>query len=170
MNISKSMNPATLLLSTLLAAALLAACGKKDEEKPAETAPQGQQAPAAAEPILVTGNDQMQFNTKAFEVQSGSQVVIVMQNVGSMPKESMGHNLTILKQGGVVADVGAKAINAKETDYIPQGDTTILVHTRLLGPGESDTLRFTAPAPGEYPYLCTFPGHFGVMNGVMTSK
>jgi len=29
-------------------------------------------------------------------------------------------------------------------------------------------LRFTAPdKPGEYPYICTFPGHWRIMQGVM---
>ncbi|MDE0837988.1 MAG: plastocyanin/azurin family copper-binding protein [Kiritimatiellae bacterium] len=40
----------------------------------------------------------------------------------------------------------------------------------MLGPGEEDVVTFTAPAAGTYNYLCTFPGHYAVMNGVMTVK
>lgn len=171
----KSLNttkPAALLVCALLpilAGGMLSACNKKDAPK-SESMAQEQKAPAAA-PIQVTGNDQMQYSLKAFEVAAGSDVVVVMTNVGTLAKEVMGHNLTILNPGTVVADFAIKAMAAKETGFIPATETaSILAHTRLLGPGESDTLRFTAPAAGEYPYLCTFPGHFAVMQGVMTVK
>lgn len=161
-------------LPGFLALALIAACGKKEEKAP-EAAPQ--EAPAAAAPaaapagpIQISGNDQMQFSTTAFEVASGSEVTIIMTNGGTLPVESMGHNLVILTPGTVVADFGTKAMTAKETGYIPADSAAIFAHTRLLGPGESDTLKFAAPAAGAYPYLCSFPGHFAVMQGVMTVK
>ena len=162
-------------LTTLaLSAALLAACGKKEEKQPEaapETSAPAPAAPAApAGPLLITANDQMQYSTKTLEVAAGSEVTVILQNIGSMPKESMGHNFTLLKAGTVVADFANKAMAAKATDYIPAGDTAIIAHTKLVGPGESDTLKFTAPPAGEYPYVCTFPGHFAVMQGVLTSK
>ena len=44
----------------------------------------------------------------------------------------------------------------------------VLVHNDLLMPANTQTIHFNAPAqPGEYPYLCTFPGHWMVMNGVL---
>ena len=46
----------------------------------------------------------------------------------------------------------------------------MVAHTKLLGGGESDEITFTAPAAGEYPFICTFPGHFAIMQGVMTVK
>ena len=47
-------------------------------------------------------------------------------------------------------------------DYVPPGsEKDVLAHTKLLGPGESDTITFTAPfIPGDYVYLCSFPGHY----------
>ncbi|MBT3479957.1 MAG: hypothetical protein HN457_00795, partial [Opitutales bacterium] len=45
----------------------------------------------------------------------------------------------------------------------------VLFHTKLLQPDTSETIRFIAPTkPGEYPYICSFPGHWIVMRGVMT--
>jgi azurin len=158
------------LSAGLLALSLLAACGKKEEKQPEAAAPAAE-APAAEAPavITVTANDQMQFSTKAIEVAAGKEAIIVLQNVGTMAKENMGHNLTVLKSGTVVADFGTKAMAAKATEYIPAGDSAVIAHTKLLGPGESDTLRVTLAA-GEYPYMCTFPGHFALMNGVITAK
>jgi azurin len=48
----------------------------------------------------------------------------------------------------------------------------VLAHTKLLGPGESETVTFNAPfIPGEYPFFCSFPGHYSQgTKGVMTVK
>ena len=44
----------------------------------------------------------------------------------------------------------------------------ILHPTQLLEQDTGDVLRFNAPRkPGKYPYLCTFPGHWVIMQGVM---
>lgn len=160
----------SLLSSMFLSAILLAACGKKEEKKSEAAPAQEQPAAAAAAPIEITANDQMQFSTKAIEVPAGSQVTVILKNIGTMPKENMAHNFTLLKPGTVVADFATKAMAAKATDYIPAGDPSVIAHTKLLGPGESDTLKFTAPPAGEYPFLCTFPGHFALMQGTLTSK
>jgi azurin len=51
--------------------------------------------------------------------------------------------------------------------FIPE-TPDVLYHTKLLNPGESETLEFTAgPEKGEYPYLCTFPGHPRIMQGTL---
>ena len=52
-------------------------------------------------------------------------------------------------------------------NYIPES-SDILWHTKLVQPGQTETLEFVAPAEaGDYPYLCTFPGHWLLMQGVM---
>jgi azurin len=69
--------------------------------------------------------------------------------------------------------VGALA-NAMLTDpqamakhYVPESPD-ILFHTKLVQPGQVESIEFDAPAePGDYPYLCTFPGHWLLMQGVM---
>ncbi len=55
----------------------------------------------------------------------------------------------------------ASASQRASADYLPDGDqaTRIVVHTKLLGPGEQDTVSFTPVTPGVYEYVCTFPGH-----------
>jgi azurin len=51
--------------------------------------------------------------------------------------------------------------------YVPDS-ASVLVYTNMVPPKESTTIHFNAPKePGDYPYLCTFPGHWMVMNGVM---
>ncbi len=54
--------------------------------------------------------------------------------------------------------------------YIPKSDD-VLVHTDMVAPQDQFVISFRAPAEkGRYPFVCTFPGHWMVMNGVMIVK
>ena len=50
--------------------------------------------------------------------------------------------------------------------FVPD-DKRVLWSTKLLQPGQTAELSFIAPKPGAYPYICTFPLHWKLMNGVM---
>ena len=65
-----------------------------------------------------------------------------------------------------------KASTEAAHDYVPPGAKEVLAHSKLLGPNETDTVTFTAPfVPGEYLYLCSFPGHYSQgTKGFMTVK
>jgi len=124
--------------------------------------------------VTVTGNDQMQFDTRQFIVDKGSEVKLTFKNVGKLPKIAMGHNLVILKQGVSALAFGSKCLSngANASNPLPDSvKSDVLASTKLLGPGESETITFKAPSkPGEYQYVCTFPGHFAMMRGVMTVR
>lgn len=124
--------------------------------------------------IVITGNDTMQFDLKAFEVKAGEKVSLTLKNTGKLPKIAMGHNLVLLKKGVSAIAFGQKAMGAGANATNPLPDSVkedVIASTKLLGPGESDTVSFTAPAdPGDYEYVCTFPGHFAMMRGTMTVK
>jgi azurin len=178
-------------LSCVLAAASSFGCSEKaatsppsppaaPAQVPAEpSAPAAQPAAAAPTPaptvtpdesgvVHITSNDQMRFSAGRINVKAGQAITIELKNEGKLPKEAMGHNLVVLKPGLDPMSFAMKAVAAKATDYIPAdaGDQ-IIAHTKLLGPGESDTIKFDAPAPGTYPFVCTFPGHAAIMNGVL---
>jgi azurin len=123
--------------------------------------------------IEITGNDQMQYNIKAFEVTEGQKVVLSFKHIGQLPSIAMGHNVVILKSGTAVPAFATKCAPAKDTGYIPQDEESkkeMVAHTKMLGGGESEEITFTAPAAGDYPFICSFPGHFAIMQGVMTVK
>ena len=65
-------------------------------------------------------------------------------------------------------DVEITAAYEDDLLRIERRSDDILWYTKLLQPSQSDTIEFTAPTPAEYPYLCTFPGHWMLMRGVMT--
>ena len=121
--------------------------------------------------IEMTGNDRMKYNLEAFSVPAGSLVKLNFRNVGKMPKAAMGHNVVFLKAGVDSGAFATAAAAARDSDYIPaQLVDQILAYTKLLGPGEIDTIEFTAPVlSGDYEFLCSFPAHlFAGMRGVMT--
>ncbi len=107
------------------------------------------------------------FATKRFSVKAGERLSLTLSNPDTMP-----HNLAIAKPG-TLARVGdganrmAALPDGAAKRYIPDGGD-VLFYTDLIEPTKSTTIHFTAPAtPGEYPYLCTFPGHWQIMNGIM---
>lgn len=161
---------------------LLTGCPKGGQEQAAPAPAQPQQEEAAAttdepepqgEPvtITITGNDMMRFDTTAFSVKPRQPVTIVFKNVGTMPKESMGHNVVVLKQGVDVMGFANAATAHARNDYInPERKDEVIAFTPILGPGEEAEVSFTAPAEtGDYDYICSFPGHAASgMVGVMT--
>jgi azurin len=123
--------------------------------------------------ILITASDQMVYDTKEFEVTEGQKVILVLKNIGKIPVSAMGHNLVILEQGTMLPVFAAKCGEAKSTNYVPQDAESkkqIIAHTKLIGGGQLDKITFTAPTAGSYPFFCSYPGHFSVMQGVMKVK
>lgn len=111
--------------------------------------------------------EQMLFDVKWFTVQMAKPVQIVLTNPDAMP-----HNLVVGAPGSVREIGTAAAAMPPPSDlrgkaYVP--NSPLVLHaTRLLSAGETDRLNFTAPAkPGEYVFVCTFPGHWIRMYGVM---
>ena len=126
---------------------------------------------AAAKEIQITGNDEMKFDLNAFEVKAGQKVTVTMKNVGTMPKEAMGHNFVLLAKNTQVPKFLEAGQGDSANEFIaPAQAFHVLGKTKITGPAESDSVTFTAPSvPGPYDYICTFPGHYvSGMKGVMT--
>ena len=114
---------------------------------------------------IKTIREAMRYDTTRLVVEAGKPFEIIFENTDMMP-----HNLVIM-QPGAREEVGTKAQtmspNADKQGkvYVPN-DKRILLSSKLLEPGEKETLQFTAPAkPGDYEYVCTYPEHWKVMFG-----
>jgi azurin len=125
--------------------------------------------------VEVQADDKMRFDVTAFEVSPGQKISMTLKNVGTTPKLSMGHNLVVLDRSvneqNVTKFLDAASMEAAH-DYVPPTSKEVIAHTKLLGPGETDTITFNAPQiPGQYLYLCSFPGHYSQgTKGFMTVK
>lgn len=166
------------LLILLLLTGLLTACGGGAEESATSESKSEPATTAAAEPakketpakkgagvtIELNAGDDMQYDTKLITVDAGKSVTVNLTHTGQMAKEVMGHNFVLLNEYTDVDDFAAAAMKAKDNDYIPESDE-IIAHTGMIGGGETTSVTFDAPAKGTYDFLCTFPGHYGVMKG-----
>lgn len=109
----------------------------------------------------------LQFMTKRLTVRSNERLTLTMKNPDLVP-----HNFVLLRPGTLQA-IGEK-INkliaepgAAARHYVPDSPD-VLVWTDMIPPRQEFTIHFNAPStPGEYPYLCSFPGHWQVMHGVL---
>ena len=53
-------------------------------------------------------------------------------------------------------------------DFVPE-IPEVLAATPQVAPGRQFVLYLTVPEePGDYPYVCTYPGHGQIMRGVFT--
>jgi putative membrane-bound dehydrogenase-like protein len=110
---------------------------------------------------------EMKFDKATFTVKAGQQVTIDFEN-----QDFMQHNLVIAKPGtfekvGQASDELARNPKGAEQNFIPN-IPEVLFATPLVNPNSSESLVFKAPdTPGEYPYICTVPGHWRIMNGIM---
>jgi hypothetical protein len=111
--------------------------------------------------------EKLSFDVRWFVVEAGKPVQIVLVNVDAMP-----HNLLVSKPGSLEEIGTAGGAMPMPTDpavkpFVP--NSPLVLHaTNLLKEGEIARLGFEAPAgPGEYVFVCTFPGHWVRMYGVM---
>lgn len=149
---------------------LLAGCGGGGNPTGDTSTAAASVSSANGDAITITGDDRMQFGITEFTVAAGSEVTIIFNNTGSMPKEAMGHNLVVLDQSVDAMAFATASTGHAQNGYVsPDYQDRVLAFTQVLGPGESETITFTAPdEPGDYPFVCSFPGHTPAgMRGIM---
>ncbi len=116
---------------------------------------------------LKTVREEMRYDKKEFTVTAGKTIEIVLEN-----PDAMQHNLVVGKPKsmeiiGAAADKLITAKDGAEKNYVPS-ISQVIAATPLINPDQTYRLKFTAPStPGDYPFVCTFPGHWRIMNGVM---
>jgi azurin len=145
------------------------------EASPDAAAPAPAPAATPQPPIELTlkpdPSNPMAYATKEFTVKAGQLVKLTFDNQSPVP---LPHNVVIGKidsKGALVAGAMKIMVDAKglEKGYIPE-DPSVLAHTKLVQPGQKETIEFTLPSPGAYPYICTFPGHYAMMFGTITAE
>lgn len=107
----------------------------------------------------------LKYDQSEITVKAGSKVKLTFNN-----NDDMLHNL-ILVQPGKATQIGEIALqlglSGEEQGYVPNHEA-VITHTLLLQPHSSDNIYFIAPTtPGTYEYVCTFPGHYLSMRGVL---
>jgi azurin len=148
-----------LTLSPALALAQAPKTAAPKAAAPKAAAPKA--AAGAAKAFTLTGSDNMRFTPSVIRVKAGDKVKVTLKVVSAMPKMAMAHNFVLLKAGVNAATVAGDGAMARDTNYVAKkSEPQIIVHSAMVGGGESVTVEFTAPAAGKYQFICTFPAHF----------
>ena len=117
--------------------------------------------------VLNTLKDVMKYDKEVITARAGSTIQIVLNN-----PDFMQHNLLLIKPGtmeivGAAADKLASDPEGQRMQYVP-AIPEVLASTPLINTGGSYTITIKLPmVPGDYPYVCTFPGHWRIMNGIL---
>ncbi|HWE36727.1 MAG TPA: DUF6797 domain-containing protein [Isosphaeraceae bacterium] len=117
--------------------------------------------------VTIEAGKNLTFSVRSFKVRAGEPIRLVFNNPDVVP-----HNWALVRPGTLarVGDLTNKIVaepDAALRHYIPRTDD-VLAYTDIVPPHDQFTIAFRAPdRPGRYPYLCTFPGHWMVMNGEM---
>ena len=117
--------------------------------------------------LIHTVDEEMRYDVPWFAVQAGREVQVILKN-----EDLMAHNLVItvpdaLQEVALAAAEEGPTIGKSGLQYVPDSEK-VLVATKMIQSEKQGRITFTAPtAPGEYPYVCTFPGHWMRMYGVM---
>ncbi len=120
-----------------------------------------------ARAVTIDTNKNLTFKQATIKAKAGETLKFTLRNPDVVP-----HNWALLKPGTLqkVGDLTNGLIADPEAylrHYVPQTDD-VIVYTDIVEPGERFTVFFQVPKePGRYPYLCTFPGHWMVMNGML---
>ena len=120
--------------------------------------------------VEISGNDAMQFDKKEIAVAADcTDVEVTLKHSGKLAAGVMGHNWVLSKTADVASVATDGIPGGLAGNYVKKGDARVLAHTKVIGGGQSDTVKFSTSAlkKGEsYTYFCSFPGHSAVMKGV----
>lgn len=103
----------------------------------------------------------LSYDVTEIRAKAGERLAIRFVNASDMA-----HNVVLVKSEADINPVGIAAITAQADEFVPKQEMDrILAASKLAYPGDTVVVEFTVPGPGTYPYICTFSGHFTMMQG-----
>jgi azurin len=122
--------------------------------------------------VELVATDNLKFSTATIEATPGEALHIVVRASGQMPKIAMAHNFVLLQPGTDTASFANEGAMHRGSDFIAPGlASRVISKTPMAGAGETADVTLTAPGPGSYPFICTFPGHaVAGMTGTLVVK
>jgi plastocyanin len=107
----------------------------------------------------------LELQPARISVKTGRRVRLRFVNDGTLP-----HNVALPRSEDELDAIATAAYQAGETGYIPAAyRDKLLAYTSLASPGQAVEAEFVVPPPGEYTYVCLFPGHSNSMLGTLRS-
>ncbi|MDG1756262.1 MAG: plastocyanin/azurin family copper-binding protein [Bacteroidia bacterium] len=110
---------------------------------------------------------EMKFNKKVIRVPANKNITIALTNESS--DATMPHNIVIIKKG-FANDVGQAGLRHKVNAYVKPNDQNVIANSPLAQIGETVYFSFKTPEIGNYEFICSYPGHWGLMKGEFITK
>jgi azurin len=123
-------------------------------------------APTKVDIELSSVGNEMKYDKAAITVPAGALVHLTLKNTSTM--DTMPHNFVVVKTGTEAKVALDGLMKAPDAGYVVPGPD-VYANSPLALPGKTIEYTFTAPPPGKYPYICTVPGHYLLMKGVLTT-
>jgi azurin len=124
--------------------------------------------------LTIEATDQMRYQQQTLPISSEcSEVEVTLRNTGRLPASAMGHDWVLTKTSDVSSVASAGMSAGLANNYQKPGDKRIIAATKIIGGGESTTVRFSLgllDASESYSYFCSAPGHFSIMKGRFVYK
>ena len=121
--------------------------------------------------IQLQANENMRFDKELFKVHTGKKLTLIFKNTSAASAVAMSHNVVILKPGVDIADFADVAKNASAEQYVPSSLASLVIaHTKQVGGGAADQVDFTLTQPAVYDFICSYPGHWGTMQGKIIAE
>ncbi len=114
---------------------------------------------------IATDGDLLVFKPTELTCPTGTHVRLTFFHSGKYIRQEHDWVLTIPGAATAVAKAGVQA--GESAGYLAPGDRRVLAATPLCGKGERVSVEFIAPAPGDYPFMCSYPGHDMFMHGIL---
>jgi azurin len=114
---------------------------------------------------IATDGDFLAFVPTELSCPAGARVRLSFHHAGKRVTQQ--HNWVLVVPGATSAIEQAAIAAGAGSGWLPRGDRRILAATPMCNPGETELVEFVAPSPGNYPFICSYPGHGAEMRGVL---
>lgn len=168
------MKNTVIILATVLS---IVACGPSNKDSGFDNEPSNDK-PARAElpldesdtiTVVAQGATmaEMKYDTKTIRVPANKEITIALVNQST--DATMPHNIVFI-QKGTANDVGQAGMQHKDNGYINPNEENVIAHSAVAPMGETVYLTFTTPKSGDYEFICSYPGHWGLMKGKFSTR
>ena len=148
---------------------VLAGCGGSSGSSAAPAAATSNPDAPEVKLSISTKGSTAYFDNEKLEAAAGSKISLTLKSAADTGSKQA-FNWVLVKPGKMLVVVSAGQSEGADTDYVKANDENVIAHTKLVQPGQSETITFAAPPAGEYPFICTFPGFYTTMKGTLTIR
>lgn len=115
--------------------------------------------------MIATDGDLMAFKPAELSCPTGVRVQLTFYHTGKYIRQE--HDWVLTQPGAADAVAQAGLVAGEAAGYLPRNDARVIAATPMINKGQHVSIHFIAPAPGNYPFICTYPGHAMFMNGIL---